>query len=128
MNHYDDDSLTAYLLEMIEDVGKGNQIEYHLKTCEICQKKLQDIKSDIDMIGGFELKPVKDHYPLPSKQVAKKSNWFRLAAVMIMGITIGGYFIITESFAPIPVVPMRMASTQSPDSVHIPQVSVRDNL
>ena len=87
MIHPDDDLLLKYVLEILNP-EEEEVIRNHLASCEICTQKVTKIRSDVVKLREFNPDVEPEFIPLPAKD---RSNWFKVAAILIIGF-IAGYF------------------------------------
>jgi hypothetical protein len=87
MNHIDDDNLLEHVLEACTDANKSDEIERHLAECTECRDRLEQLREDIDVIGGIS--PQRPRLIIPKRRAGTGYSNLRAAALLIFGIFIG---------------------------------------
>jgi hypothetical protein len=87
MNHYDEEILVKYELELLDEPAQKN-IETHLDICNSCSTRYNKIKKEIETIGKFDM-DISLEPPIVPISKRKKSFWVKSAAAILLGFSIG---------------------------------------
>jgi predicted anti-sigma-YlaC factor YlaD len=117
MNHLNEDKLLEYLLETSTDTSERAKITEHLSACPECRRLLEDIRDDIEIIGG--VRPLRPVLRIPYRRVSRNLVYqaLRIAALIIFGIAIGSGGSKWISRQPATVSPAYVKLSPPPDSV-----------
>ncbi len=88
MKHLDDSALIRSALKLCE-VEEGMEIDRHLTECAQCREKLARIESDLETIGGAEMKSIAPPIPLPGSKTSPRLIILKVAAVFVAGFLAG---------------------------------------
>ena len=88
MNHFDEEILLKYSLEILNE-NKVLLIKNHLIECDACTSKLNEAKKQLQVIGSFD-PMIENNNSLVPKRNNALSVWVKRAAVLIIGF-IAGY-------------------------------------
>jgi len=88
MDHINEDQILKFVLELLED-EENTIVNEHISNCLECREEYKKILSDID-----ELKSLRPEIPVPAFNLpAKKNRKFmkivRVAAVLLIGFSLG---------------------------------------
>lgn len=87
MCHFDKDTLYKYALDLLDD-SDSKFIREHLKECELCEQKYNEIKDELDVISSYNPELKIDIPQLP-KQGNSGRIWLKRAAVLFIGFLLG---------------------------------------
>jgi len=112
--HLDEELITRAIIDE-QDLGETER--QHLMTCGICNKKVMQIKDELQVLGENALlavEPSKKNIVLPREKpaAANKSSWLPTFGVAAMaGLVLFFYFLGMESMSP------RLTTYQSADAL-----------
>ena len=87
MQHYNEDNLLKYQLELLDGDELIN-LRTHLDSCQLCQTKLADIKNDVELISSYD--PDINDVQIPIIKNRKSyAVWLKRAAVLLVGFVTG---------------------------------------
>ncbi|TFH64718.1 MAG: hypothetical protein E4G91_04930 [Candidatus Zixiibacteriota bacterium] len=89
MNHLSEDQVLEYVLEIIDNDSERELMAAHFRLCPDCGAKFENIKSDLDIIGG--VKPYRRLMQMPNPKARQISLYavIKVAALFIFGIFVG---------------------------------------
>ncbi|MDX1701430.1 MAG: hypothetical protein R3250_12475 [Melioribacteraceae bacterium] len=87
MNHYEEDTLYKFVLDML-DSSHYEDIRSHSAECKECQMKIDEIKSQIELLESFDPEIELDR---SKNKKAFSFAWTisKAAALILFGLTIG---------------------------------------
>ncbi len=118
MIHINEDKLLEYALETSSDRVERAEIADHLSVCAECHMKLEEIRKDIEIIGG--VRPPQPALRIPGQRARPNSIYsaLRIAALIVFGIAVGLGASKWVYRQPAIVLPAYILFSPPPDSVN----------
>ncbi|RPH93677.1 hypothetical protein EHM69_09620 [candidate division KSB1 bacterium] len=116
MIHYEDDRLLASVLGLLSE-DESTEIIEHALVCESCRARLNNIKSEVAVLGGIAPQADLPVFPKRRTRVFAYSAILKIAALLMVGFLGGLATSRIMSPLPINVVPAYANPTPPPDSL-----------
>lgn len=100
MKHYDDDILLKSVLQLLDD-GEETEVRGHLSQCQDCSRRLEILKAETGVIGGFVPHVAPNVPPLPQAKRISFAPLLKVAAILVIGFLAG--YLTSEWTRPDPV-------------------------
>ena len=115
MNHYDDDILLKFVLEILDE-QETTEVKDHISQCEQCQQRLEDIRKQTELIGNLDLDIKAPEIPLPTTKRIPMIRFLRAAAMILIGFSVGFGMAKMSSKEQVNIIPQRFQVTAAPDT------------
>ncbi|KPJ61047.1 MAG: hypothetical protein AMJ46_03510 [Latescibacteria bacterium DG_63] len=89
MTHNTEDELLGYALELIASDEERARITAHLEACSQCRERLENLRKDIQIIGGVKPRRQVLAIPYPRTRQFVAQAIFRAAAFVVLGFLAG---------------------------------------
>jgi hypothetical protein len=89
MTHNSEDELLGYALEVIASDEERATIAAHLAVCSECRMRLDNLRKDIETIGGVRPRQPVLRIPNPRPREVVTYTILRTAALIVVGILVG---------------------------------------
>ena len=116
MSHPNEDQLLKLVLELL-DGDETRHIKEHLAECEPCQRRLEELQHQTEMIGSIEPEIDREFYPLPVIKRFRSVTLLKAAALILIGFLAGYGASQFSQPEPVNVVPQRIQVTSDKGSV-----------
>jgi anti-sigma factor RsiW len=123
MIHINEDKLLQYALEVSPTDAERAVIAEHLATCSECSARLEELRKDIEIIGGIQPRKQELRMPVPRPRHNHVYPIIRAAALFIFGIAVGFGASNWIHRQPAYISPAYLTLSPPPDSVSTQVVS-----
>jgi hypothetical protein len=89
MTHNSEDELLGYTLETIASDEERAGIAAHLAVCSECRMRLENLRKEMEIIGGVIPRPRVLRIPSPRPREAVTYTILRTAALIVLGTLVG---------------------------------------
>jgi hypothetical protein len=123
MTHPSDDKLLEFALDITASETERTEIEAHIAACSTCRARLDELRQDIDVIGG--IRPRVSGLTLPIRRSGHRvvHSILRAAALVIFGIAVGFGASLSVRQEPVCVSQAYVALSAPADSINSCAVS-----
>ena len=115
--HINDDKLLQYALEISPTDKERAVIAEHLAICSECRSRLEELRRDIEIIGGIQPRRQELRMPGPRPRHNFAHPIIRAAALFILGIAVGFVASNWIQREPAYISPAYLTLSPPPDSV-----------